>query len=67
MKGSLRPHIHKLYSLEEAADSLNDLMNRKVVGKAVVVMANDVQMPSYEVAEIPQQEIKQVAQDEQSR
>ncbi|MFY7910828.1 MAG: zinc-binding dehydrogenase, partial [Emticicia sp.] len=47
MKGNLRPHIHKLYSLAEAADSLNDLMNRKVVGKAVVVMSDDVQMPSY--------------------
>jgi NADPH:quinone reductase len=48
MKGSLRPHIHKLYSLENAADSLYDLMNRKVVGKAVVVMSDDVKMPVYD-------------------
>jgi NADPH2:quinone reductase len=46
MKGALRPHIHKLYSLDEAANSLNDLMNRKVVGKAVVVMSDEVEMPT---------------------
>jgi NADPH:quinone reductase len=34
--GKLRPHIHKLYSLEETPDALNDLLNRKVIGKAVV-------------------------------
>ncbi|MFN3849317.1 MAG: zinc-binding dehydrogenase [Spirosomataceae bacterium] len=37
MKGHLKPHIHKLYTLEEAPNALWDLMNRKVVGKAVVV------------------------------
>ncbi len=52
MKGSLRPHIHKLYSLENAADSLHDLMNRKVVGKAVVVMSDEVKMPSFTATEI---------------
>lgn len=36
-QGLLQPHIHKLYSLENAAEALNDLMNRKVIGKAVVV------------------------------
>lgn len=46
MKGALRPHIHQLYSLENAADSLNDLMNRKVVGKAVVVMSDEIKMPT---------------------
>ena len=50
MKGKLRPHIHQLYTLENAADSLNDLMNRKVVGKAVVVMSDDVKMPVFEDA-----------------
>lgn len=48
MKGRLRPHIHKLYPLEEAADAIADLMNRKVVGKAVVVMSDDVTVPVYE-------------------
>lgn len=36
-KGLLRPHIYKTYSLENAKDALNDLMQRKVIGKAVVV------------------------------
>ncbi|WP_337041804.1 zinc-binding dehydrogenase [Emticicia sp. 17c] len=47
MKGKLRPHIHQLYPLEKASEALNDLMNRKVIGKAVVVMADDVTMPVY--------------------
>ncbi|WP_259015353.1 zinc-binding dehydrogenase [Emticicia fluvialis] len=48
MKGKLRPHIHQLYPLEKAADALLDMMNRKVVGKAVVVTADDIQLPQYE-------------------
>jgi NADPH:quinone reductase len=51
MKGKLQPHIHKLYSLDEAADSISDLMNRKVVGKAVVVMSDDIKMPVYASSE----------------
>jgi NADPH:quinone reductase len=39
MQGKLKPHIHKLYSLEEAPDALWDLMNRKVVGKAIIAPA----------------------------
>jgi NADPH:quinone reductase len=39
MQGKLKPHIHKLYSLEESPNALWDLMNRKVVGKAVVITA----------------------------
>ena len=38
MKGVLKPHVHALYPLERAAGALQDLMDRKVVGKAVVVM-----------------------------
>jgi NADPH:quinone reductase-like Zn-dependent oxidoreductase/acyl dehydratase len=34
--GAIKQHIHKIYSLEDAPKSLDDLMNRKVVGKAVV-------------------------------
>lgn len=36
--GELKPHIHKTYTLSEAAESLNDMMNRLVKGKAVVVI-----------------------------
>ncbi|AFK03616.1 Alcohol dehydrogenase zinc-binding domain protein [Emticicia oligotrophica DSM 17448] len=58
MQGRLRPHIHKLYTLEEAAESLNDLMNRKVVGKAVVVTSDEVKMPIYAQLESKQPEVK---------
>lgn len=34
--GALTQHIHKLYSLAEAPDALRDLMERRVVGKAVI-------------------------------
>jgi NADPH:quinone reductase len=45
MRGKLKPHIHKLYSLAEAPQALSDLMDRKVVGKAVVVMKNELPIP----------------------
>ncbi|GLR18753.1 NADPH:quinone oxidoreductase family protein [Portibacter lacus] len=35
-KGILKPHIHKIYSLEEGPQALVDMMERKVKGKAVV-------------------------------
>lgn len=34
--GSLKQHIHKVYPLSEAKESLHDLANRKVVGKCVI-------------------------------
>jgi NADPH:quinone reductase len=36
-KGLIKPHIYKLYPLAETPNALWDLMNRKVIGKAVVV------------------------------
>ncbi len=36
--GKLRPRISARYPLERAADALNDLMQRKVTGKAVLVV-----------------------------
>ena len=38
-KGTIQQHIHKIYSLEESPKALDDLMNRKVIGKAVVKVA----------------------------
>lgn len=35
-EGSLKQHIHKIYPLSYAKDSLNDLANRKVIGKCVI-------------------------------
>lgn len=44
-QGRLSPHIHKLYALADAPLALTDMMERKVVGKAVVVVSEDVTMP----------------------
>jgi NADPH2:quinone reductase len=35
-KGLVRPHIHKVYPLSQAANALNDLMQKKVSGKVVL-------------------------------
>ena len=35
-EGSLKQHIHKIYPLSQAKESLHDLANRKVVGKCVI-------------------------------
>ncbi|NHF58093.1 NADPH:quinone oxidoreductase family protein [Flavobacteriaceae bacterium TP-CH-4] len=37
-QGKLKPHIHKVYSLEEAPKALEEMMQRKVKGKAVIGM-----------------------------
>ncbi|MGY6523731.1 MAG: zinc-binding dehydrogenase [Mongoliitalea sp.] len=36
--GKISQHIHQLYSLEESPKALQEMMDRKVVGKAVVVV-----------------------------
>jgi NADPH:quinone reductase len=36
-EGKLKPHVSATYPLEHVAEALNDLMNRKVTGKAVLV------------------------------
>jgi NADPH:quinone reductase len=35
-EGSLKQHIHKIYPLAEAKESLHDMANRKVVGKCII-------------------------------
>lgn len=37
MQEKIKPHIYKTYPLAEAANALDDMMKRKVMGKAVVV------------------------------
>ncbi|MBO0937410.1 NADPH:quinone oxidoreductase family protein [Fibrella sp. HMF5335] len=37
-QGKLVPHIHATYPLEQAADALNDMLGRKVMGKVLVVV-----------------------------
>ena len=36
-EGKLKPHVSATYPLEQVADALNDMMARKVTGKAVLV------------------------------
>jgi NADPH2:quinone reductase len=36
-EGKLHPHISATYRMDQAADALNDMMNRKVQGKAVLL------------------------------
>jgi NADPH2:quinone reductase len=50
MHGKLKPHIYKTYPLEEASQAISDLMNRKVVGKAVVVLKEDNLKPELKSA-----------------
>ena len=35
-EGKLRPHVSASYPLAQGAQALNDMMNRKVVGKVVI-------------------------------
>ncbi len=43
--GKIKQHIHKIYSLEEAPKALQDLIDRKVKGKAVVKVGNWTEQP----------------------
>jgi NADPH2:quinone reductase len=40
-EGKLKPHVSATYSLEHVTDALNDLMQRKVTGKAVLVTSEE--------------------------
>jgi NADPH2:quinone reductase len=39
-EGKIKQAIHRIYSLEEAAESIQDLIDRKIKGKAVVKVGN---------------------------
>lgn len=56
--GKISQHIHKVYSLEESPQALRDMMDRKVMGKALVV----VEEPRIEKQEARSE--KQDARDE---
>ena len=47
--GKLRQHIHKIYALADAPQALQDLADRRVVGKAIVQVATEVTMPAQPV------------------
>lgn len=50
LEGKIKSHIYKTYSLSEAPQALFDLMNRKVMGKAVIVMDKPTEGVSPEVS-----------------
>ncbi|MEI8074288.1 MAG: zinc-binding dehydrogenase [Bacteroidota bacterium] len=41
--GKLKQHRYKIYSLENAADALQDLLERKVIGKAIIKIGDWVE------------------------
>jgi NADPH:quinone reductase-like Zn-dependent oxidoreductase/acyl dehydratase len=57
MRGRLKPHIYKTYALEETPQALSDLMHRKVIGKAVVVVKNEFAPPSVKTPKLAEQTI----------
>ena len=44
--GNIKPHIHQVYSLAETPNAIQDLMERKVAGKAIVIMHMDEETTS---------------------
>lgn len=60
--GKIKQHIHKVYSLEDAPQALEDLMNRKVIGKAVVKVRTwkEDAVPSPKVDSVKEKKADQV-------
>lgn len=54
INGNLNPHIHKIYELNQTVEALEDMQNRKVIGKAVVIMDKNIKN---EVVNKPQKPI----------
>ena len=36
-QGNLKPHIHAQYTLEQSAEALYEMLDRKVMGKVVII------------------------------
>lgn len=56
--GKIRQHIYKTYSLEEAPQALNDMMERKVTGKAVVTVKERLEIRSERLERTKNQEVR---------
>ncbi len=56
--GKLKQHIHKIYSLEEGPKALRDLMDRKVMGKAIIKVGNWTEAPPKPVPPSPKESIE---------
>lgn len=69
--GKIKQHIYKTYSLEESPDALQEMMDRKVIGKAVVVvnkemLEDDNALKSKEIKESNSQTMTEKEQPEQT-
>lgn len=60
-EGSIRQHIHHQYALEEAPQALRDMANRKVIGKAVVVVRTTPSNPA-QTSETDRKQINELQQ-----
>lgn len=40
LTGKIKQHVYKIYSLENAAEALQDLIDQKVIGKAIIKVGN---------------------------
>jgi len=61
--GAIKQHIHKIYSLEEAPKALEDLMNRKVIGKAVVKIGDWTEEPVATKKEVVKEVVKEIVEE----
>jgi acyl dehydratase len=52
-KGKIAQPIHKIYTLEESPSAIKDLMDRKVIGKAVVQVREEPIFEKTQVTEAP--------------
>ncbi len=52
-KGKIAQPIHKIYSLEESPTAISDLMERKVLGKAVVQVREELIIEKIQATEAP--------------
>ncbi len=56
--GKIKQHIYKVYALEDGAQALSDLMNRKVIGKAVIKVGDWKEEPQVKNDPSTDQQIK---------
>jgi NADPH:quinone reductase-like Zn-dependent oxidoreductase/acyl dehydratase len=61
-KGQLKPHIYKTYPLEEAPVALWDMINRKVIGKAVVLVNEEANRSNPPIQKVEKSEVSEVQQ-----
>jgi NADPH:quinone reductase-like Zn-dependent oxidoreductase/acyl dehydratase len=64
--GKIKPHIHQLYSLTESPNAIQDLMDRKVSGKAMVIMQVEDETISTDQIQQTEKKASQLNDDQQT-